>query len=174
MAELVSASGTPVLATAGSGDVLAGIAVTLLAQTGDSLRSGRCAARFMEERLKSRIPVARFAASPSATSSMPQVTRGGSTPANLLLSVDRDCSCRGAREEALGDFDSGRKWGRGRVRLDSKDGGSVETRCRMREMMPPSGRAAWVDSLPPRIRLWKASTSVAMVVAHHTGRRRRR
>ena len=31
---MVSASGTPVLATAGSGDVLAGIAVTLLAQTG--------------------------------------------------------------------------------------------------------------------------------------------
>jgi len=41
---MVSASGTPVLATAGSGDVLAGIAVTLLAQTGDSLRSGACAA----------------------------------------------------------------------------------------------------------------------------------
>src|SRR5688572_23128895 len=41
---MVSASGTPVLATAGSGDVLAGIAVTLLAQTGDSLRSGACSA----------------------------------------------------------------------------------------------------------------------------------
>lgn len=41
---LVSASGTPVLATAGSGDVLAGIAVTLLAQMEDSLRSGACAA----------------------------------------------------------------------------------------------------------------------------------
>ena len=36
--------GTPVLATAGSGDVLAGIAVTLLAQTGDALQSGACAA----------------------------------------------------------------------------------------------------------------------------------
>jgi len=41
---LVSASGTPALATAGSGDVLAGIALTLLAQTGDSLHSGACAA----------------------------------------------------------------------------------------------------------------------------------
>lgn len=41
---MVSASGTPVLATAGSGDMLAGIAVTLLAQTGDSLKSGACAA----------------------------------------------------------------------------------------------------------------------------------
>jgi hydroxyethylthiazole kinase-like uncharacterized protein yjeF len=41
---MVSASGTPVLATAGSGDVLAGIAVTLLAQTGDSVTSGACAA----------------------------------------------------------------------------------------------------------------------------------
>jgi NAD(P)H-hydrate repair Nnr-like enzyme with NAD(P)H-hydrate dehydratase domain len=41
---LVSASGTPVLATAGSGDVLAGIAVTLLAQIGDSLKAGACAA----------------------------------------------------------------------------------------------------------------------------------
>jgi len=41
---LVSASGTPVLATAGSGDVLAGIAVTLLAQTGDSLKAGASAA----------------------------------------------------------------------------------------------------------------------------------
>jgi len=41
---VVSATGTPVLATAGSGDVLAGIAVTLLAQTGDSLKSGAAAA----------------------------------------------------------------------------------------------------------------------------------
>lgn len=41
---LVSATGTPVLATAGSGDVLAGIAVTLLAQTSDALSSGACAA----------------------------------------------------------------------------------------------------------------------------------
>jgi ADP-dependent NAD(P)H-hydrate dehydratase / NAD(P)H-hydrate epimerase len=41
---LVSASGTPVLATAGSGDVLAGIAVTLLAQVGESLKGGACAA----------------------------------------------------------------------------------------------------------------------------------
>jgi ADP-dependent NAD(P)H-hydrate dehydratase / NAD(P)H-hydrate epimerase len=41
---MVSASGTPVLATAGSGDVLAGIAVTLLAQTGDPFRSAVAAA----------------------------------------------------------------------------------------------------------------------------------
>lgn len=41
---MVSASGTPVLATAGSGDVLAGIAVTLLAQTGDAFLSGACSA----------------------------------------------------------------------------------------------------------------------------------
>lgn len=41
---MVSATGTPVLATAGSGDVLAGIAVTLLGQTGDPFRSGTGAA----------------------------------------------------------------------------------------------------------------------------------
>ena len=41
---MVSATGTPALATAGSGDVLAGIAVTLLAQTGDPFRSGTAAA----------------------------------------------------------------------------------------------------------------------------------
>ncbi len=41
---MVSATGTPVLATAGSGDVLSGIAVTLLAQTGDALTSGASAA----------------------------------------------------------------------------------------------------------------------------------
>jgi NAD(P)H-hydrate epimerase len=41
---MVSASGTPVLASAGSGDVLAGIAVTLLAQTEDSFASGASAA----------------------------------------------------------------------------------------------------------------------------------
>ena len=41
---MISASGTPVLATAGSGDVLAGIAVTLLAQTGDPFRSGAASA----------------------------------------------------------------------------------------------------------------------------------
>jgi hydroxyethylthiazole kinase-like uncharacterized protein yjeF len=41
---MVSATGTPVLATAGSGDILAGIAVTLLAQTGESLKSGAAAA----------------------------------------------------------------------------------------------------------------------------------
>jgi NAD(P)H-hydrate epimerase len=37
---VVSASGTPVLATAGSGDVLSGIAGTLLAQCGDALVAG--------------------------------------------------------------------------------------------------------------------------------------
>lgn len=41
---MVSASGTPVLATAGSGDVLGGIATTLLAQTGDPFASGAAAA----------------------------------------------------------------------------------------------------------------------------------
>ena len=41
---MVSSSGTPVLATAGSGDVLAGIAATLLAQTGDSFMTGACSA----------------------------------------------------------------------------------------------------------------------------------
>lgn len=41
---VVSATGTPALATAGSGDVLGGIMVTLLAQTGDALASAACAA----------------------------------------------------------------------------------------------------------------------------------
>lgn len=41
---LVSATGTPALAAAGSGDVLGGIAVTLLAQSGDALGSAACAA----------------------------------------------------------------------------------------------------------------------------------
>ncbi len=41
---LVSASGTPVLATAGSGDLLSGIAGTLLAQIGDARIAGACAA----------------------------------------------------------------------------------------------------------------------------------
>ncbi len=40
----VVAEGTPVLATGGAGDVLGGIAVTLLAQTGDATRSGALAA----------------------------------------------------------------------------------------------------------------------------------
>jgi hydroxyethylthiazole kinase-like uncharacterized protein yjeF len=43
-ARLVSAAGTPALAAAGSGDVLGGIAATLLAQTGDALAAGACAA----------------------------------------------------------------------------------------------------------------------------------
>jgi NAD(P)H-hydrate epimerase len=41
---LVSATGTPALAAAGSGDVLGGIAVTLLAQTSDPFASAACAA----------------------------------------------------------------------------------------------------------------------------------
>ena len=41
---LVSASGTPALATAGSGDVLSGVAGTLLAQLGDAGVAGACAA----------------------------------------------------------------------------------------------------------------------------------
>jgi NAD(P)H-hydrate epimerase len=41
---LVSAAGTPVLAAAGSGDLLSGIAATLLAQMGDALTAGACAA----------------------------------------------------------------------------------------------------------------------------------
>jgi len=43
-ARLVSASGTPALAAAGSGDLLGGIAATLLAQLGDALRAGAAAA----------------------------------------------------------------------------------------------------------------------------------
>jgi hydroxyethylthiazole kinase-like uncharacterized protein yjeF len=42
--QLVSAAGTPALATAGSGDVLTGVAVTLLAQIGDPLIAGAAAA----------------------------------------------------------------------------------------------------------------------------------
>jgi NAD(P)H-hydrate epimerase len=41
---LVSAAGTPALATGGSGDVLAGIAATLLAQIDDPLDAAACAA----------------------------------------------------------------------------------------------------------------------------------
>ena len=40
----VSAAGTPALATAGSGDLLGGIAATLLAQMGDAPAAGACAA----------------------------------------------------------------------------------------------------------------------------------
>ena len=40
----MSAAGTPVLATGGSGDVLSGIAGTLLAQTGDAFIAGAAAA----------------------------------------------------------------------------------------------------------------------------------
>ena len=41
---LVSAAGTPALAAAGSGDLLAGIAATLLTQLGDGLDAGAAAA----------------------------------------------------------------------------------------------------------------------------------
>jgi NAD(P)H-hydrate repair Nnr-like enzyme with NAD(P)H-hydrate dehydratase domain len=41
---LVSAAGTPVLAAAGSGDVLAGIVATLLTQSGDAFAAAGCAA----------------------------------------------------------------------------------------------------------------------------------
>lgn len=41
---MVNASGSPVLATGGSGDLLAGIVGTLLAQTGDPMTSAACAA----------------------------------------------------------------------------------------------------------------------------------
>jgi len=41
---LVSAAGTPVLAAAGSGDLLSGVAATLLAQLDDPLAAGACAA----------------------------------------------------------------------------------------------------------------------------------
>jgi NAD(P)H-hydrate epimerase len=41
---LVSAAGTPALATGGSGDILAGITATLLAQTGRPLESAAAAA----------------------------------------------------------------------------------------------------------------------------------
>ena len=44
VSSMVSASGTPVLATAGSGDLLSGIVATLLAQTGDALQSAAAAA----------------------------------------------------------------------------------------------------------------------------------
>jgi hypothetical protein len=43
-ARLVSAAGTPALAAAGSGDLLGGIAATLLAQMGDPLAAGAAAA----------------------------------------------------------------------------------------------------------------------------------
>ena len=43
-ASIVSASGTPVLGTGGSGDILGGIAATLLAQGGDPFQAAACAA----------------------------------------------------------------------------------------------------------------------------------
>lgn len=52
---LVSATGTPALATGGSGDVLSGIAGTLLAQIGDPLRAGAAGA-WVHGRAAERVP----------------------------------------------------------------------------------------------------------------------
>lgn len=52
---LVSATGTPALATGGSGDVLSGIAGTLLAQTGDPLIAGAAGA-WVHGRAAERVP----------------------------------------------------------------------------------------------------------------------
>lgn len=51
----VSATGTPALATGGSGDVLSGIAGTLLAQIGDALRAGAAGA-WVHGRAAERVP----------------------------------------------------------------------------------------------------------------------
>ena len=51
----VSATGTPALATGGSGDVLSGIAGTLLAQTNDPLRAGAAGA-WVHGRAAERVP----------------------------------------------------------------------------------------------------------------------
>ena len=51
---LISASGTPALATAGSGDVLSGVAGTLLAQTGDAFIAGALGA-FVHGRAAERV-----------------------------------------------------------------------------------------------------------------------
>ena len=53
----VSAAGTPALATGGSGDVLSGIAGTLIAQIGDPLIAGAVAA-WIHGRAAERVPVA--------------------------------------------------------------------------------------------------------------------
>ncbi|MFL5577883.1 MAG: NAD(P)H-hydrate dehydratase, partial [Gemmatimonadaceae bacterium] len=57
---LVSAAGTPALAVAGSGDLLSGVCVTLLAQMDDALAAAACAAwahgRAGERALESRPP----------------------------------------------------------------------------------------------------------------------
>lgn len=52
---LVSATGTPALGTAGSGDVLTGIASTMLAQTGDPFVAGALGA-FVHGRAAERVP----------------------------------------------------------------------------------------------------------------------
>src|SRR6185503_17510811 len=54
-AQLVSATGTPALATAGSGDVLSGIAGTMLAQTGNAFVAGAIGA-YVHGRAAERIP----------------------------------------------------------------------------------------------------------------------
>jgi NAD(P)H-hydrate repair Nnr-like enzyme with NAD(P)H-hydrate dehydratase domain len=58
---LVSAAGTAALATAGSGDVLSGIAGTMLAQLGDPFVAGAVAA-WIHGRAAERIPTASGAA----------------------------------------------------------------------------------------------------------------
>jgi NAD(P)H-hydrate epimerase len=52
---MISATGTPALATAGSGDVLSGIAGTLMAQIGDPMGAGALAA-FVHGRAAERVP----------------------------------------------------------------------------------------------------------------------
>jgi NAD(P)H-hydrate epimerase len=54
--KLVSGAGTPALATAGSGDVLSGIAGTLVAQLGDPLTAGAVAA-WIHGRAAERVPM---------------------------------------------------------------------------------------------------------------------
>jgi NAD(P)H-hydrate epimerase len=54
---LVSAAGTPALATAGSGDVLSGIAGTMVAQLGDALIAGAVSA-WVHGRAAERVPAA--------------------------------------------------------------------------------------------------------------------
>jgi NAD(P)H-hydrate epimerase len=67
-ASLVSAAGTPVLAAAGSGDILSGIAGTLLAQTSDALTAGAVSAWIHGH-------AAELAAAPRSTHHAPRSTR---------------------------------------------------------------------------------------------------
>lgn len=67
----VSASGTPVLAAAGSGDILSGIAGTLLAQTGDALTAGAIGAWIHGRAAELASELTRPGPPPSARSLMP-------------------------------------------------------------------------------------------------------